>query len=105
MAETDLASIGETGGMTGSFTVSLWSLVRERVGPVRKLLPSFGLSNTQMLDAFLQRGDLAEPRSVLRLCEALLGVLGHLVDAAQLSRVNAQKPASVQACSWTQGVP
>ena len=31
---TDLAYIGETGGMTGSFIVSLWSLVGERVGAV-----------------------------------------------------------------------
>jgi hypothetical protein len=29
-----------------------------------------------MLEAFLQRGDLAEPGSLLRLDEALLGVLG-----------------------------
>ena len=47
-----------------------------------------------MLDAFFQRGDLAEPRSVLRLDEALLGVVGHLVDAAQLGGVDAQEPAS-----------
>ena len=34
MVGTDLASIGETGGITGSFIVSLWSLLGERVAAV-----------------------------------------------------------------------
>ena len=47
-----------------------------------------------MLDALFKGGDLAEPRSVLRLDESLLGIVGHLVDAAQLGGVDAQKSAA-----------
>jgi hypothetical protein len=41
---TDLANIGETGGMTGSFTRSFCRLVGERVRALRKSAPRFGLS-------------------------------------------------------------
>ena len=47
-----------------------------------------------MLEAFFEGGDLAEPCLVLRLDEALLGVLGHLVDAAELGGIDAQESAS-----------
>jgi hypothetical protein len=57
-------------------------------------LLGLGLADAQMLDAFFEGGDLAEPCSVLCFDEALLGVLGHLVDAAQLGGVDAQEPAS-----------
>ena len=47
-----------------------------------------------MLQALFEGGDLSEPPFVLGFDEALLGVLGHLVDAAKLGRIDAQKSAS-----------
>ena len=47
-----------------------------------------------MLQALFEGGDLSEPPFVLGLDKALLGVLGHLVDAAKLRRINAEEPAS-----------
>jgi hypothetical protein len=52
-----------------------------------------GLSDPQVFDAPFQGGDLAEPCALLCLDEALFGVVCHLVDAAQLGGVDAQKPA------------
>jgi hypothetical protein len=73
---TDLASIGDTGGITGSFISSFMRLAGERVRAVREALLGFGLSRTQVLQALLQRGDLTKPPSVLRFDEALLRILG-----------------------------
>jgi hypothetical protein len=46
-----------------------------------------------MLQGFLQRGDLAEPGTILCLGEAGFGVAGHLFDARQLGGVDAEEPA------------
>jgi hypothetical protein len=57
--------------------------------------PALGLNAPlpQMLQGLLQGRDLAEPGPVLRLGEASFGVAGHLLDAWQLGRVDAQEPA------------
>jgi hypothetical protein len=89
-----LASIGETGGMTGSFTGSLCRLGRERVCALAKPALCFGLACAQVLQALFEGRNLTEPPSVLGLDEALLGVLGHLVDTAELRRIHSQEPAS-----------
>ncbi len=91
---TDLASIGETGGMTGNFISSFSRVGGERIRPLRKSALSFGLSRTQVFQALLQRGDFAQPPPFVRLDQALLGVLSHLVDAAELGRIDSQKSAS-----------
>ena len=80
--------------MTGSFIASLSRLLGERVRALRKSALCLGLSRAQVLEAFFEGGDLAEPCSVFGLDEALLGVLGHFVDAAELGGIHAQEPAS-----------
>jgi hypothetical protein len=47
-----------------------------------------------VLQTLFEGGDLSEPPFVLGLDKALLGVLRHLVDAAKLGRIDAQKSAS-----------
>jgi hypothetical protein len=80
--------------MTGSFTGSLCRLGREWVCALFESALGFGLSNAQMLEALLEGGDLAEPAFVLGLDKALLGVLSHLVNAAELGRIHAQETTS-----------
>ena len=80
--------------MTGSFITSLWRVDAERVHAVRLAALGLGLTRAQVLQTLLERGDLTEPTSIFGLDEALLGVLGHLVDAAKLRRIHTQEPAS-----------
>jgi hypothetical protein len=47
-----------------------------------------------VLQALFEGGDLSEPPFVLGFEEALFGVLGHLVDAAELRWIHAQEPAA-----------
>ena len=47
-----------------------------------------------MLQTLFEGGDLSEPPFVLGFEEALFGVLGHLVDAAELRWIHAQEPAA-----------
>jgi hypothetical protein len=46
-----------------------------------------------MLQGLLQRGDLDEPGTILRLGGAGFGVAGHLFDARQLCGIDAQETA------------
>jgi len=78
--------------MTGSFTGSLCRFGGQWVHALRKSALCLGLSRTQVLQALLEGGDLAEPCAFFRFDEALLGVAGHLVDAAGLGRIDAQEP-------------
>ena len=47
-----------------------------------KSLLRLGLSNAEVFEAFLQRGDFTEPTPVVGFDEALLGVIRHLCDTA-----------------------
>jgi hypothetical protein len=56
-------------------------------------LLGFGAALAQVRKRLLQRGDLAEPGTVLRLGKARVGVGGHLLDARKLGRVDPQEAA------------
>lgn len=53
-----------------------------------------GASDPKMHQAFLQGGDLAEPGLVASFGQPCFGVVGHLLDAAELGGVDAQEPAA-----------
>jgi hypothetical protein len=86
--------MGETGGMTGSFIASLLPLIGERVGALCESVLCLSLSGAQVLEAFFEGGDLAEPCPFFGLDNALPGVLGHFVDAAELGGIHASEPAT-----------
>lgn len=54
----------------------------------------FCASASQVGEAFLEGGDLAEPDVVSGLGEAGLGVGGHLLQPSELGGVDAQEPAA-----------
>ena len=78
--------------MTGSFIHSFL-----RVGEWVRLfdsLPCFVAAPPEVLDASLQCRDLTEPALLVSLGETVLGVGGHLLDAAKLGRIDAKETAT-----------
>lgn len=94
MVGTDFASIGETGGITGSFIGSLSLVVGERVLAQLEAALGFGSTEPQMLEALLEDCDLAEPRLWFRFAQALLelGPLVRFSDAILAERAKFPAP-------------
>ena len=72
----------------------LGALFAERVGPVLDAPLRLGLSLPEVLEALFKGCDFTEPVVFPSFEKALFGVVGHLVDAAELCGVDAQEAAA-----------